>query len=238
MKPRFNVIILPQAESDSQQIYNWLHKRSPQGAENWYQALVDAVENIAQQGEIYGLAPEAEHLKRTVQQKLFRTPKGRTYRIMYEIEKDNLFLLHIRTPGQKLTRDRAIRRNGYFGIHPSSILSDVIPLASPQSNASQFERCQNKEACGRSSSIPIRLRPSLESTIRAEHDSGWITSGQSRCGLLVRLRSTESVDTVCETGVLNTGGTAISSPHRTGSWMKRETLSATSIAPHPHPVRH
>lgn len=102
MKRRFDVIILPQAESDSQQIYNWLFKRSPQGAENWYQAFVEAVDNIAQQGEIYGFAPEAEHLKRVVQQKLFRTSKGRTYRIIYEIEGEKLFLLHVRAPGQKL----------------------------------------------------------------------------------------------------------------------------------------
>ena len=103
MKSRFEVIILPQAESDSQQIYDWLCKRSPQGAENWYQAFVEAVENIAQQGEIYGAAPEAEFLRKAIQQKLFKTPKGKTYRILYEIEGEKLYLLHIRAPGQKLT---------------------------------------------------------------------------------------------------------------------------------------
>lgn len=102
MKPRFDVIILPQAESDSQQIYDWLYERSPQGAENWYLAFVEAVEDVAQHGDIYGLAPEAEHLKRAIQQKLFRSPKGRTYRIVYEIEGQKLFLLHVRAPGQKL----------------------------------------------------------------------------------------------------------------------------------------
>lgn len=82
MSRRFTVVILPQAESDSQQIYDWLYKMSPQGAETWYQAFVEAVEDIAQQGDIYGLAPEAEHMKRVIQQKLFKTPKGRVYRIV------------------------------------------------------------------------------------------------------------------------------------------------------------
>lgn len=106
MKRRFDVIILPQAESDTEQIYNWLHNQSPQGAEAWYRVFIEAVENIAQQGGIYGLAPEAEPMKRVIQQKLFRTPKGRTYRILYEIEESQVFLLHVRAPGQKLVDRR------------------------------------------------------------------------------------------------------------------------------------
>jgi plasmid stabilization system protein ParE len=101
---KLTLIILPQAEQDADLIYHWLHGRSPQGAKAWYDALLLAFENLSLQGHIYSLAPEAAPMKRAIQQKLFKTARGRTYRILYEIEDEQLFVLHIRAPGQKPVR--------------------------------------------------------------------------------------------------------------------------------------
>lgn len=102
MSERFEIVVLPRADKDAQRIFEWLRKQSPQGAATWYSTFLEAVERLAQQGDVYGLAPEAESIKRPIRQKLFRTSRGRTYRILFEIDRDRLYVLHVRAPGQKL----------------------------------------------------------------------------------------------------------------------------------------
>lgn len=104
MNHRFSVIVLPQASTDAESIFDWLKTKSPQGARTWYEALMKAFQDLEEQGHIYALAPEVKKMKRAIWQKQFRTPHGRTYRILYEIESDQLYILHIRAPGQKMLK--------------------------------------------------------------------------------------------------------------------------------------
>ena len=111
MSIRFAVTVLPQAEQDADSIFDWLQGKSRQGALAWYEALGIALQELARQGDIHNYAPESERVKRPVRQKLFKTLRGRTYRILYEIEADQLYILHIRAPGQKLLSRRNLRRH-------------------------------------------------------------------------------------------------------------------------------
>jgi hypothetical protein len=46
------------------------------------------------------LAPESAEVDYPVQQFLFKTPRGRKYRILYTIVGDEVRVLHVRGPGQ------------------------------------------------------------------------------------------------------------------------------------------
>lgn len=111
MSSRFAVTVLPQAEQDADLIFAWLHGKSRQGALAWYEAFSAALQELAHQGDIYNYAPESERVKRPVRQKLFKTSRGRTYRILFEIEADQLYILHIRAPGQKLLSRSNLRKH-------------------------------------------------------------------------------------------------------------------------------
>jgi plasmid stabilization system protein ParE len=77
--------ILERARTDVDEIFNWLVRRSVRGAIAWYLAFGQAVEKIAASPETFGEAPEAGRLGRPLRQTLFKTRRGRFYRIVFEL---------------------------------------------------------------------------------------------------------------------------------------------------------
>jgi plasmid stabilization system protein ParE len=96
----YRVRILPRAERDAQQIFNWIAERSPDGAVRWWDAFDTAVEKLAARPLGYGLAPEDELTDHKLQQFLFKTRRGRTYRGVFVVVDDEVRILRIRGPGQ------------------------------------------------------------------------------------------------------------------------------------------
>lgn len=96
----FNVIILPRAEQDFEDLFSWLEQLSPSGAQRWAEAFHQALLSLELQPESHSLAPENEHHPEEIRQLLFRTKRGRTYRALFTIRGDEVFLLHVRGPGQ------------------------------------------------------------------------------------------------------------------------------------------
>lgn len=77
--------ILARARKDIERIFDWLEKRSPQGAVAWYNALFHAVEKIAENPGTYPIISEAlPRWNRTIHEALFKTSRGRCYRIVFE----------------------------------------------------------------------------------------------------------------------------------------------------------
>lgn len=97
---RFDVSVLPRAQSDVQTIFDWIGERSPQGASTWYASFESALLLLKQNADSYGEAVEASHFDRPLKQCLFKTAKGRTYRFVFLIEGDEVFVLRVRGPGQ------------------------------------------------------------------------------------------------------------------------------------------
>ncbi|MBL9125384.1 MAG: type II toxin-antitoxin system RelE/ParE family toxin [Planctomycetaceae bacterium] len=97
---RYLVRITPLAEADADAIVDWIAIRSAAGAVNWYAAFWAAVESLERTPLAYGLADEAESLGREVRQRLFRTPRGRLYRLLYTIEPGEVRVIRVRGPGQ------------------------------------------------------------------------------------------------------------------------------------------
>lgn len=102
---KFTVHLLPSAIADSDHIYLWIAKHSPQGAVNWYAALLSALDELKTAADRFGLATEI-YVDDHIRQMFFRTLRGRRYRLLFKIETTSVYVLRIRGPGQRpLTRN-------------------------------------------------------------------------------------------------------------------------------------
>jgi plasmid stabilization system protein ParE len=102
--------ILERAQTDVDEIFNWLVQRSMRGAIAWYLAFHRAVESIASSPEMFGAAPESIPLGRHLRQSLFKTRRGRTYRLVFKLSDDEIVLLRVRGPGQPRLKQRELPR--------------------------------------------------------------------------------------------------------------------------------
>lgn len=94
------IIILPRAERDADAIYEWIRARSPQGARAWWSSFDQATRRLTEQVDIAGQAPENDLFLEHIQQKIFRTDRGRRYRIIFTVSGNDVLILRIRGPGQ------------------------------------------------------------------------------------------------------------------------------------------
>ncbi len=94
------LVIESLAETDVETIFEYIHRRNPDGALNWYQAFLAAAERTVQMPESYPLAPENVHLDRDVRNFLFKTRRGLVYRGVFVVIDDKLRGLRVLGPGQ------------------------------------------------------------------------------------------------------------------------------------------
>lgn len=99
---KHQVIILPSAERDLDQILTWLYRRSQQGAKTWLDCWDETVLSLADNPERFSLAPESKNHPVEILQVLFRTRKGNPYRALFAIQNNKVFVIHIRGMGQRL----------------------------------------------------------------------------------------------------------------------------------------
>jgi len=99
--------ILAKARADIDHIFNWLERRSPQGAATWYSALFAAVGKITASPHGYAVVSEAlPRWNRKIHQAFFKTPRGKRYRIIFELTDTEIRILRVRGPGQPPLRGR------------------------------------------------------------------------------------------------------------------------------------
>jgi plasmid stabilization system protein ParE len=101
--------IVERARTDVDDIFNWLAHRSVQGAISWYLAFGRAVEKIASAPETFAEAPESGPLGRHLRQSLFKTRRGRIYRIVFELSDAETIILRVRGPGQPRLKGRDLQ---------------------------------------------------------------------------------------------------------------------------------
>ena len=99
---KFKAHLLWRAERDVDHILNWLNERSPKGAASWLRRWDQTFAILETSADEYGLAPENEGSPLEIRQIMFRTRKGRDYRALYTIQGKDVFVMHIRAPGQDL----------------------------------------------------------------------------------------------------------------------------------------
>jgi plasmid stabilization system protein ParE len=96
----FCIKILRRGSADIDQITAYIHQRSPQGASAWLNALQRAIKRLEQNAESCGEADENQRFDIALKQALFRTRRGRVYRIVFTIAEHEVRILRIRGPGQ------------------------------------------------------------------------------------------------------------------------------------------
>jgi plasmid stabilization system protein ParE len=100
------VRIVERARADVDAIFDWLAPRSVSGAISWYLAFRRVVERIGDSAESYGEAAESHRLGRALREALFKTRRGRTYRVIFQVTETEVILLRVRGPGQAPLRRR------------------------------------------------------------------------------------------------------------------------------------
>ncbi|MGE3641967.1 MAG: hypothetical protein AB7G28_25720, partial [Pirellulales bacterium] len=85
---------------DKRSIFTWLHQRSPSGAAAWLDAYDALLERLSRDAESFGEALERQDCELPIRQALFKTRRGRVYRVIYFIEHSDVFVLRVRGPGQ------------------------------------------------------------------------------------------------------------------------------------------
>lgn len=102
------VRIVERARTDVDEIFNWLAPRSVRGAISWFLAFRRAVDKIGESPELHAEAAESHRLGRQLREALFKTRRGRTYRIVFEVFEAEVLILRVRGPGQGPLRRRDI----------------------------------------------------------------------------------------------------------------------------------
>lgn len=97
---KYKVILLPEALADIEDIYEWLHERSSEGANAWHDACMQVVDTLEQSPDVFGRAPEGRDQEDAIRQKFFRTRRGRLYRMIYVVREHVVYVLRVRGPGQ------------------------------------------------------------------------------------------------------------------------------------------
>ena len=100
------VRVLGRAQADIDHIYLWLRKRSPVGAAAWYTVLLHTLDELGDGRVAHSEAPEATKLGVELRQTLFKTRRGRVYRLLLVIREDELRVLRVRGPGQRPVAQR------------------------------------------------------------------------------------------------------------------------------------
>jgi plasmid stabilization system protein ParE len=99
-----DAFLLRQAEIDIDTILAWLVKLSPAGARSWFRALETAIEWLELHASSSPLAPENDWFAEEIRQHIFKTKRGRPYRLLFTVVGKQVRILHVRGPGQDLVR--------------------------------------------------------------------------------------------------------------------------------------
>ncbi|MBC7926968.1 MAG: type II toxin-antitoxin system RelE/ParE family toxin [Bryobacteraceae bacterium] len=98
----FRIEISPRAERDGEEISEWLlmHHAGETGLQ-WLAGMSREIASLETFPKRCALAPESRYFVFEVRQLLYGR-KPHSYRILFTIEADVVYILHIRRPGQQL----------------------------------------------------------------------------------------------------------------------------------------
>jgi plasmid stabilization system protein ParE len=92
---RHQVIILPSAESDISEAYEWIAERDADAAIRWYNRLMELILALDVFPERAPLAPESKSLHREIRE-IFHGRRHYKYRILFTVTESEVHVLHVR----------------------------------------------------------------------------------------------------------------------------------------------
>ena len=106
---RHRVIILPAAERDIGEAYEWIADADTEAAVKWYNQLLAAIFSLDIFSERAPLAPESEFFNRQIRE-IFHGRRRHKYRILFTVSEDEVHVLHVRhgarlTPGETISEE-------------------------------------------------------------------------------------------------------------------------------------
>lgn len=105
----FRVFVTSGAAEDVRDILRWLDERSAAGAETWFLRWQGVLGSLADQAMQYGEAPESREHQEAIRQLVFKTRRGRPYRALFVVRNRDVYILHVRGPGQNLLKPDEVR---------------------------------------------------------------------------------------------------------------------------------
>ncbi len=91
----YQVIILPSAERDIGEAYEWLVEQETEAAIRWYNRLLEVIFSLDTFPEHCPLAPESEFFNREIRE-IFHGRRQYKYRILFTVTKNAVHVLHVR----------------------------------------------------------------------------------------------------------------------------------------------
>jgi plasmid stabilization system protein ParE len=98
---RHRVIITDPADRNFRDHFQWIKKRSPQGAEVWRARMIEAVRSLEIQPDRHAIARESAAFPAEIRC-LLSGKNSSAFRILYQIKGDEVRILAIRRPSQDL----------------------------------------------------------------------------------------------------------------------------------------
>ena len=92
----YRVIIMPRAESDLRTIYGYIRDQAPRAASNWLKRARQAAKSLARYPERCPFAPESASFDEPIRQLLFGSGSRGTYRFLFTVLEDTVYVLHVR----------------------------------------------------------------------------------------------------------------------------------------------
>lgn len=108
----FHVSLTDGVHADIRTILSWIDQRSHAGALAWHRSWQETLRSIREHADQFGTAPESDDHAESIQQAIFKTRRGRPYRALFVIRDRDVYVLHIRGPGQNLLGPDEVRTPG------------------------------------------------------------------------------------------------------------------------------
>jgi len=99
---RYSVRILRRAAREVDEILHFISevRQAPAGAASWFRAYEKALGRLARSPDAFSLAAEDEYVSEAIRECLFKTRRGKPYRLLFTIVGNEVRVLHVRGPGQ------------------------------------------------------------------------------------------------------------------------------------------
>jgi len=92
---QYQVIILPSAERDIGEAYEWLAGQDADAAIRWYDRMLEVVFSLDTFPERCPLAPEDKFINSEIRE-IFHGRRQHKYRILFTVRKNEVHVLHVR----------------------------------------------------------------------------------------------------------------------------------------------
>ncbi len=91
----YQVIILPSAERDIGEAYEWLAEQDAESAIRWYNRLLEVIFSLEIFPDRCPLAPESEFFNSEIRE-IFHGRRQHKYRILFTTSENEVYVLHVR----------------------------------------------------------------------------------------------------------------------------------------------